>query len=276
MSAAAPLAPPTAASDGGGGSYASTAASSESPLFLQIHGKLVPVTAVSSVPRAAALAALASAPVQSWAAAMSPEITVTSVQLQSIDFFGSRVGFVKFSAAAMLAGRPVPGIVFCRGGAVAILVVLRCGARRVALCCRQPRLPIGAASFLEIPAGMLDGSGSFAGVAAKEMAEETGIVVSEAELLDLTALAYGAAVPGVYPSAGGCDEFLRLMLYSKAVGEAELSALQGKLTGSAEESEFITLDLVELDDLWRLAPDGKTLAALLLYEKLRARGAIAD
>ena len=62
---------------------------------------------------------------------------------------------------------------------------LRCGARRVALCCRQPRLPIGAASFLEIPAGMLDGSGSFAGVAAKEMAEETG-VEEEVEEIEIT------------------------------------------------------------------------------------------
>jgi hypothetical protein len=56
-----------------------------------------------------------------------------------------------------------------RGGAVAILVVLRCDGEEWALCCRQPRLPVGSGGFLEIPAGMLDGSGHFAGVAAKEM-----------------------------------------------------------------------------------------------------------
>jgi 8-oxo-dGTP pyrophosphatase MutT (NUDIX family) len=32
---------------------------------------------------------------------------------------------------------------------------------------------VGRASFLELPAGMLDDAGSFVGVAAKEMAEET-------------------------------------------------------------------------------------------------------
>lgn len=38
--------------------------------------------------------------------------------------------------------------------------------------------------------------------------------------------------------------------------------------GVLEDGEVITLDIVPLADLWRLTPDGKTLAALYLYEKL--------
>ena len=62
---------------------------------------------------------------------------------------------------------------------MAILPLLTCAGQRYVVLCRQPRLPAGFASFPEIPAGMLDGSGHFTGVAAKELQEETGIEISE-------------------------------------------------------------------------------------------------
>lgn len=77
----------------------------------------------------------------------------------------------------------------------------------------------------ELPAGMLDGSGSFSGTAAKEIEEETGqlelwmdvmhpysplnsrytigLIIEERELTDMTELAYGNKWRGIYPSAGG-------------------------------------------------------------------------
>ena len=86
-------------------------------------------------------------------------------------------------ADAFCDGVKVPGIVFMRGGAVAILVVLfdETGTRRV-LICKQPRVPCGQSAFPEIPAGMLDGEGKFSGVAAKELQEETGLVITEDEV----------------------------------------------------------------------------------------------
>lgn len=92
---------------------------------------------------------------------------------------------------------------------------------------------------------MLDGSGKFAGVAAKvrlllllqqsyctsifclastrrvpccrvckqEMKEETGLELEASALVDMTELVYGSKPgmpPGLVPSAGGCDEFIRL------------------------------------------------------------------
>jgi ADP-sugar diphosphatase len=38
----------------------------------------------------------------------------------------------------------------------------------------QPRIPVPCIKMPELPAGMLDGSGSFSGTAAKEIEEETG------------------------------------------------------------------------------------------------------
>ena len=48
--------------------------------------------------------------------------------------------------------------------------------------------------------------------------------------------------------------------------------MEGKCTGCAEEGEQIVLSVVPLDTLWTVTPDAKTLAAVLLYEKLKAAG----
>ena len=243
------------------------------PLTVSLRGQApVPVTAEPGIPVELAALALASAPFSEWVAHLESGLVVKSIKMQSIDLFGPRVGFVKFVAEASVGGRPIPGVVFLRGGAVAILVVLRCAGARWVLCVRQPRLACGSRAFLELPAGMLDGSGDFAGVAAKEMAEETGLVLNANELIDLTALSYGDVARGVFPSVGASDEYLRLMYYSKEVDPAELASLQGKLAGCAEEGEQISLDLILLDDLWKVAPDAKTLCALLLYSRLLAEG----
>lgn len=73
---------------------------------------------------------------------------------------------------------------------------------------------------------MLDGDGHFAGVAAKEMEEETGIQITEDQLIDLTQLAYGDQYRGIYPSPGGCDEFIRLFAFKKAVAREELQDIE--------------------------------------------------
>merc|ERR1719324_1061144 len=104
-----------------------------------------------------------------------------------------------------------------RGGSVAVLVILHHGDRRFTLTVRQPRVPVCLANIAEIPAGMLDGDGNFAGVAAKEMKEETGMELKQSDLIDMTELTYGNEVPGMFPSCGGSDEFNRIFLYRKHV-----------------------------------------------------------
>ena len=47
---------------------------------------------------------------------------------------------------------------------------------------------------------MMDDTGNFIGVAAKELERECDIVISEEELVDLTALAYGDKFRGMMPS----------------------------------------------------------------------------
>lgn len=146
----------------------------------------------------------------------------------------------------------------------------------------QPRIAGGSLAFAEIPAGMLDG-GTFSGGAAKEIEEETGLKVKESELIDMTALAIAESEDAdgeklqkaVYPSPGGCDEYIPLFLYEKRIPRAQMEEFRGKLTGLREEGEKITLKLVPLKDVWKEgARDGKTLAAWALYSGLKVEGKI--
>ena len=116
-----------------------------------------------------------------WCLNIDPEYIVQSIDVQSIDMFGPRVGFLKFKASVTdHDGSVVPSIVFMRGAAVAILMILRCDedGEQYTILTVQSRFPTGKHAFPDIPAGMTDGDGNFGGVAAKELEEETGIKVS--------------------------------------------------------------------------------------------------
>ncbi|KAI8646000.1 hypothetical protein BD408DRAFT_429156 [Parasitella parasitica] len=203
------------------------------------------------------------------------EFVINSIDIQNIDYFKSKqIGFLKFKADVSFqkTGKTAPGIVFMRGGAVSMLIVLKSpGEKDRILLTLQPRIPIPHLSFPELPAGMLDGSGNFAGTAAKEIEEETGLKIKEDELVDMTDLAYGDKWRGVYPSAGGSDEFLRLFVCIKQMEKSQISELEGKLTGLRDQGESITLKLVCMEDAWKSSPDAKLLSSLALYDALKTK-----
>ncbi|KAJ5495163.1 hypothetical protein N7539_000279 [Penicillium diatomitis] len=203
------------------------------------------------------------------------------IEIQAVDRFGGgRLGFVKMKAEVSNgSGEKLPGSVFLRGGSVSMLE-----KGKMALLTVQARIPAGSLTFTEIPAGMLDDSGTFAGGAAKEIEEETGLKVKQDELVDMTALAaeISATSSGdeplqkaMYPSAGGSDEFIPIFLCEKRMPREEIEKLQGKLTGLREHGEKITLKVVPLEDLWKEGlRDSKTLAAWALYRGLKDAGRI--
>lgn len=145
----------------------------------------------------------------------------------------------------------------------------------------QPRIPAGSLSFAELPAGMLDDAGTFAGGAAKEIQEETGLEVPANELINMTELALSGATldseehlqQGVYPSPGGCDEFVPIFLWQKRIPREQMKECQGKLTGLRDHGEKITLILSPLESMWRQGGrDAKVLAGWALYKGLREEG----
>jgi 8-oxo-dGTP pyrophosphatase MutT (NUDIX family) len=177
----------------------------------------------------------------------------------------------------------------------------------------QPRVAIGSLAFTEIPAGMIDGSGSFKGTAAAEIEEEAKLTVKENDLLNLSELAFGEEAEvqpspfhqtgeesakvapdlierqkalfqpteslesAIYPSPGACDEFMPFFLCQKRLTHQHMDWLKGKATGLRDEGEKITLKVVPLSKMWREAgKDAKALVALSLYENMKREGRIPD
>ncbi|KAI1818614.1 hypothetical protein GGS20DRAFT_574170 [Poronia punctata] len=226
-----------------------------------------------------------------------------SIEVQSYDLWGSaRIGFLKMRAKVTnSAGEALPGAVFLRGPAVAMLVMLLpddiAGTEkeeRYVLLTIQPRIPAGSLAFAELPAGMVDdeddgaSGGKFAGTAAREIKEELGLEIPSSELISLSDLAAdrgkhgtegaGEGLPeGMYPSAGGCDEFIPILMHERRVPRDTLGEWQGKLTGLRETGEKITLKLVPMKDLWwEGRHDAKALAAVALWEALRREGRLHE
>ena len=176
----------------------------------------------------------------------------------------------------------------------------------------QPRIPAGSLSFVELPAGMLDEDNpsvvssssysrkdnsdeshwrsTFSGSAAREIAEETGLTVTSDQLICMTDLMLESSISpssaessssvehlnkAMYPSPGGSDEYIPLFLHQRRVSRAQLEEWQGRLTGLRDQGEKITVKIVSLKEAWAVGGrDGKTLAALGLYWKLREEGKV--
>ncbi len=202
------------------------------------------------------------------------------------------MGFIKLRAEVSNDdGEKLPGSVLLRGGSVGMMLVLQPADvpkdtedEKQVILTLQPRIPAGSLTLPELPAGMLDDSGTFRGAAAKEIEEETGLKVPAEDLINMTELALPKALneedeylqQGVYPSPGGCDEFVPLFLWQKRIPRGQMKEWQGKLTGLRDHGEKITLMLAPLDQVWKVGGrDAKVLSAWALYEGLRKEGKLS-
>ena len=206
-----------------------------------------------------------------WKKDIPKDWIVNGVHFQSYDFFGKRIGFIKWITDVTINGIKAPGIVFARGGCVSILVVISVKGDedncKYTVLVKQARVPISRV-FTEVPAGMLDGEGDFSGVAAKELGEEADIHINKDKLIDMTQLAYNDKYKGMYTMVGASDEFIRQYVYFHEVTREELNKMEGKCTGEIQAGEVITLKICKLEEVWRETSDSKTLSSILLYEKL--------
>jgi len=137
-------------------------------------------------------------------------------------------------------------------GAAAVVAVAAAG--RIVMV-RQFRKPVERV-LLEIPAGKLDPGEPPEQCMRRELAEETGYVAGRLEPL----VSYT-------PSPGFCDEVLHVFLATDLrPGRA-----------NPDKDEFIEVQLMPLDELMHMVDtggitDGKTVTALLAYDRLTRRG----
>ncbi|GKU95400.1 hypothetical protein SLEP1_g8763 [Rubroshorea leprosula] len=205
------------------------------------------------------------------------DMTLTQVLIQGVDMFGKRIGFLKFKADVIhkMTGKKVPGIVFARGPAVAVLILLQSEGETYAVLTEQARVPTGRV-VLELPAGMLDDDkGDFVGTAVREVEEEIGIHLNLEDVIDLTAFLDLSTECKVFPSPGGCDEEIGLFLYRGHVDKKIITQLQGKEAGLQERGELIKVHVVPYEKLWRTTADAKALMAIAIYEMAKREGLLS-
>uniref|UniRef100_A0A9I9CLY0 Nudix hydrolase domain-containing protein n=1 Tax=Cucumis melo TaxID=3656 RepID=A0A9I9CLY0_CUCME len=139
-------------------------------------------------------------------------MSLKRVLIQGVDMFGNKIGFLKFKADVYdkQTGKKVPGIVFARGPAVAVLILLSCEGETYAVLTEQfigfieikvfAIVPVGKL-MLELPAGMLDDDkGDFVGTAVREVEEEIGIQLRLEDMVDLTGFLDQSTGCRVFPS----------------------------------------------------------------------------
>ncbi|CAI6339231.1 unnamed protein product [Periconia digitata] len=211
--------------------------------------------------------------------------SLKSIEIQSYDMIGKeekrRPLFIKlFAKVENDEGGSLPGVVFLRGGSVTVLIIVRPSDsldERYVIMTEQPRIPAGSLGFLEIPAGMIDPSDdSFGGAAARELEEEVGLKLKKEDLIDMTELALRGhsteerLEDAMYPSPGGCDEYISIYLWERDMDRMQIDGLRGRLGGERGEQEKIRVRLLNYEKLLHVGTrDGKTLAAWGLYEYLK-------
>jgi 8-oxo-dGTP pyrophosphatase MutT (NUDIX family) len=152
--------------------------------------------------------------------------------------------------------------VMIRGDAVVVVPQVRCKQSGEEKFCMisQPRIGNGAVN-LEFPAGMLDRDvSSPAEVAGRELFEETGLKVQTKELVALFERP-------LHTSVGLQDEAIYFYGCRLELDDAEFRALEGRLAGSVEEQEQITVRLVSRQQALEGCRSCQVLLALDLFDK---------
>jgi ADP-sugar diphosphatase len=146
----------------------------------------------------------------------------------------------------------------------------------------RPRIGASSLAFTEIPAQVLDGI-PLKGSAAIRIAEVAKLTIEGSDLINMSEIGLEGVEPSdlveeaMYPSPGTCDEYISLLLCQKRVTRKHMEWLKGKATGRKYDGGIISLKLVPLNKAWKEGGrDGKTLAALALYQGLKGEGKIPE
>lgn len=163
-------------------------------------------------------------------------------------------------------GRPLPAYALLRGGASLVVPVVEnavTGERKF-LMIRQRRIGHGHAS-LEFPAGMLDKDvGDPAGVALRELREETGLDIAPEDLHSL-------CDKGLYSSPGLDDETIHFFTCHIVLSPESIANLDGSEKGEADEHEYIQTSLWTIAEALPEMDSLQARLALYLYGEYKQR-----
>ena len=173
-------------------------------------------------------------------------------------------GEVLFSLLMLDAETPegdkIPPICFLKGEVVCILVCLinKSTKEKYLLLVKQRRIAEGGFTY-EHPAGMVDGTMTPLAIAVQEVHEETGLEISESQLIDLS------PQKRVFPSTGTSDEAIYLYACEIEMTSEEMESLSNKEMGTAYEFERITTHVVPFIEGHRLINNSNALLLNYMY-----------
>ncbi len=153
-------------------------------------------------------------------------------------------------------------IIFLRGDAVVVVPEITnsdTGEKKF-LMVEQRRIASGEL-HLEFPAGMLDRDiNNPAKVVLKELYEETGLQIAEAELHLLHDRA-------LFSSPGASDEKIWFFGARVALSDSEFRTLHGRITGAHDENEHIRTVLACKNDFLERNESAQAMLAYQLFQK---------
>jgi len=188
-------------------------------------------------------------PFQNWCSACDEKLVFEMIMIQSIDVVDGIVISLKFSAQTVdSAGNSEQHVVWLTGASLHVMVVVTSleTRRQHAFLVSCPRICIGRVSLLELPMIGLDSIGNVNGVFA-EMLRDLGLDLQLEDLVDLTHLSNDESL-GIYTSPDSRDEFVRILLHSTIVPEADITRIYEQCGKSQDTT--CKLHLLPLNELW--------------------------
>ncbi|QRR00021.1 NUDIX hydrolase [Dyadobacter sandarakinus] len=166
-----------------------------------------------------------------------------------------------YTDATTPEGNKIPPICFLKGEVVSVLVcfIEKETREKNLLLVQQRRICDGSMTY-EHPAGMLDSESDAAGVAAREVFEETGIRVSREQLVQVNKEPY-------YPSTGTSDEAMYMFYCELELSRQEISKYHNQTQGLISDHEYIKTWVVPFAEGHRLITNVNGLLLDYLYLK---------
>lgn len=208
---------------------------------------------------------------RNWEGRIDGSIEVGDVVVETVDVFpGPRIGFMECTVRYRQNSVGGKENFLLSGGSVSMVLLIRCGDEDSyqTLLVRQPRLGAGILTY-EFPAGMVDDSEDFRGVALREVEEECGLKLGEDELIDLNPILEKCYYS--YPCL--IDEWYHIFVGKLKMSKEQMNKINGR-KGGVDEEEQITQHFFPFDDVWKLSTDTATIAIYSVVQKLLKEGKI--
>jgi hypothetical protein len=188
---------------------------------------------------------------------------------------------IECAVDAKIHGKFVPGILFMRGGAIAILVAIHVGEekRGYTLLVQQDQVPNSLSAISEIPSGSLASDGKLEGAVFKDIREKLGLAVTKNDLVDVTEATYKEGtvnylrfcngITSMFPSCGS-EKFDSVFVLQQRISKESFE----KLKASVDDQKLGAVKL-HLEPM-QIAEGEQAHPAVGLYQTLIASGNISE